>query len=383
MPVKLRVTHQGATSSESAEYLYEQDHVTIGRGTANHLTLPDEKRIVSTQHAELRQAGGTYQLVDLGSKNFTYLDGERLDPERPYAIESGDTFRIGEFEIEFFALGASEPAVERTVFAADFTNPFEAPAEQLLEALQEIMVAYENQAPRRRDDALNDAFRHASEAMGTHEATHAVMRLLDVSDADAPASDAATDADERPAPAVAPGETIGEVLDTLLEAIARLVGIPWKFRHEFIGQTIMQSAETEFLYGGEAETIKAHLLDPALSDEERAERLDHLRQAAEAVAVHQVAMLSGYKASVMHGAQEMLDEVDPDGVQAELEADSKLFELLPWLASPMVLDRLRAKWRELRSGGGAVAERRVFRPAFVKAYLARMTAVRTPDENAH
>ena len=408
MPIKLRVTNQSDTSSEPDEYVFEEDHVSIGRGTANHLTLPDKKRVVSTEHAEVRRADGAYQLVDLGSKNFTYLDGDRIAPEEPVAIESGDTFRIGDFNIEFVALDAPEPAAARTVFAADFSNPFEAPAAQLLDALEEIMDAYEEEAdaPRRREDALQDAFRNAAEVVGDHEATQRVAQLLgmpagDVSDtAPSTASETTSEPEpeseskpesvpsgsstspKRPTP-VAPSEAIGSVLDASLAAVARLVNIPWQFRHEFIGQTIMQSSETAFLYEGDTETIKQHLLDPSLSDDVRAKRIERLREAAEAVAVHQVAMLNGYKASAMQGAQELLEAVDPDAIEDDIAEENKLFEYLPWLASPVVVERLRTTWKELQAGDWSVAEQRIFRPAFIKAYLARMTAVRNADQDAY
>jgi hypothetical protein len=169
------------------------------------------------------------------------------------------------------------------------------------------------------------------------------------------------------------------VLDASLEAVARLINIPWRFRHEFIGQTIMQSSETAFLYEGDTDTIKQHLLDPSLSDETRAERIERLREAAEAVGVHQMAMLNGYKASVMQGAQELLEQVNPAAVEAEVADENKLFELFPWLASPVVVERLKAQWDELQAGDFSVAHQRVFRPAFIKAYLARMTAVQNAD----
>jgi hypothetical protein len=170
------------------------------------------------------------------------------------------------------------------------------------------------------------------------------------------------------------------VLEAALAAVARLVNIPWQFRHEFIGQTIMQSSSTLFLYEGDPDAIKKHLLDPSLSNKERASRIERMREAAEDVAIHQVAMLSGYKASVMEGAQELLKEVDPDAIEAEVAKQSKLFEWFPGLARSAVIERLRATWNELHASDWSVAEQRIFRPAFIKAYLARMTAIRRADE---
>jgi len=115
----------------------------------------------------------------------------------------------------------------------------------------------------------------------------------------------------------------------------------------------------------------------------RAERIERLREAAEAVAVHQVAMLNGYKASAMQGARELLEEVNPDAIEDDVADENKLFELLPWLASPVVVERLRTTWNELQAGDWSVAEQRIFRPAFIKAYLARMTAVRNTDQDTY
>lgn len=408
MPLKLRVMNEAVEESDPAEYFFERERITIGRGSDNHLTLPDRKRIVSTKHAEVRQEGNTYQLVDLGSKNFTYLRDQRLQAQQPYELHSGDVFRIGDFEIEFVPIEAPEPAAEETVFAADFRNPFEEPANDLMEALEGIIEAYEEETPQRRADAMQDAFRHATEEMGEHEAVQRVFALLggdtkgsrpektetspassaDTSSAPAASSTAPASSASKPerqrAPTVeAPHAAVDAVLNTLLQSISQIIGIPWQFRHEFIGQTIMQSADTAFLYEGDAEALKEHLLDPSLSEDERQERLEKVEEAAESLVVHQVAMLNGYKASVMKGAQELMEQLNPEAVEAELAESNKLYDLMPVLASPVVVERLRAKWNELQMGDGSVAEQRVFRPAFIKAYLARMTAVRSSDKDTH
>lgn len=397
MPVKLRVTNTNGEDTEPSEYLFEQDRVTIGRGPRNDLTLPDPERIVSTEHAEIRRSGQSYQLVDRGSKNFTYLRDQRLEPGTPYELADGDEFQIGSFEIEFASIesDSSTPASEETVFAANFSNPFADPAQDLLDALDEIIEAYEQEAPQRRDDALKDAIRRTDADVENHEAVTQLLDLLDLSPSDAPRprddspaetgspSSSTTRADtetqgaartERSSSA-RPGSAItDEVLETLLESLSQIIEIPWQFRHEFIGQTIMHSAQTNFLYDADVETMKEHLLDPSLSQEERQDRLSRIEDAAEALVVHQTAMLDGYKASVTKGAEELLDQLDPDAHQDEAADENVLYEFVPMLASPVVLERLRVEWSELKRGDWSTAEQRVFRPAFIKAYLARMTA---------
>lgn len=410
MPVRLKVTNTERDGDDSSEYLFDQDRVTIGRGSENDLTLPDPKRIVSSEHAEVRRAGRTYQLVDRGSKNFTYLRDQRLEAGEPYELTAGDVFRIGDFEITFAPVEdePSAPAADETVFAATFSNPFADPAEQLLDALNDISEAYEQEAPQRRDDALEDAIRRADAEVEPHEALQHVFALLGLSSSDVTGTEPTppTDTPSRPsspspsqpeadtqgssapepkAPSSPPSVEAGadvtdEVLDTLLEALSRIIEIPWQFRHEFIGQTIMQSAETKFLYEGDASTMKEHLLDPGISQEERQERLALVKDAAESLAVHQVAMLNGYKASVMEGADELLEQLNPDAHQAEITEENPVYEYLPLLASPAVLERLRAEWNTLKRGDWSAAEQRIFRPAFIKAYLARMTAADAPGE---
>ena len=392
MPLKLRVKNKTAEGESPSEYLFEKEHVTIGRASENDLTLPDEKRIVSSQHAEIRYEGESYHLADRGSKNFTYLHNQRLQSNQPHQLQDGDVFTIGEFEIEFSSVEVEQasPSSQETVFAADFSNPFADPAKRFTEALEEIVSAYEQEAPRRRDDALEDAFRNFDRKMGDHEAVRRVLSLIGVQPSRGP--DAAThspdqastqhiqEQDKRSsqsAPAIITGnEMMVSVLDVLIESMSRIIEIPWNFRHEFIGQTIMQSAETQFLYDGDASTMKEHLLDTSISEEERRKRLKHVEEAADALPLHQVAMIDGYKASVRSGAEELMSRLNPDVHQNEVISQSKVYEYLPVLSSPASLDRLRAQWNELRMGNLSAAHQRIFRPAFEKAYLARMTAVR-------
>jgi hypothetical protein len=158
----------------------------------------------------------------------------------------------------------------------------------------------------------------------------------------------------------------------LLEAVSKLVAIPWRFRHEFIGQTIMQTEESAFLYDTSPPELKAYLTDPRAGEGEREARLAALTEAADAVAVHQLALLDGYKASVQQGAKRLLDAVDPAPVEAEVEASSPMYKV-PQLRAGVVVERVKELHRELGGEDWSVAERRAFRPAFIKAYLARMT----------
>ena len=80
---------------------FAKDRVAIGRSESNDVTLTNPLRLVSRKHAEIRQEAGYFWLVDLGSKNATWLNGHRLEAQHLYSLHHGDRFRVGDFQIEF------------------------------------------------------------------------------------------------------------------------------------------------------------------------------------------------------------------------------------------------------------------------------------------
>ncbi|MGB7213351.1 MAG: FHA domain-containing protein, partial [Gemmatimonadales bacterium] len=71
--------------------------VNIGRADYNDVVLAEES--VSTQHAKLQRREGVWVLVDLGSTNGSFVDGERVEGEAP--ITPGATLRFGDASLIF------------------------------------------------------------------------------------------------------------------------------------------------------------------------------------------------------------------------------------------------------------------------------------------
>jgi pSer/pThr/pTyr-binding forkhead associated (FHA) protein len=69
----------------------------VGRADYNDLVLPDES--VSTAHAKLQRREGVWVLVDLGSTNGTFVDGERIAADTP--IAPGTLVRFGDVQLVF------------------------------------------------------------------------------------------------------------------------------------------------------------------------------------------------------------------------------------------------------------------------------------------
>ena len=101
-PFKLLVEYASSPGKHRA-LTFAKDRVSIGRAQSNDVKLTNSMRLVSRQHAEIRREKGGFWIVDLGSKNATLLNGRRIEADRPYALQHGDRFVLGDFQIEFVA----------------------------------------------------------------------------------------------------------------------------------------------------------------------------------------------------------------------------------------------------------------------------------------
>jgi len=89
----------------------------IGRDASCELVLASQ--FVSRHHAELIAKDDGFELVDLGSRNGTALNGRRIQADTPYVLREGDKFIIEEFSIGLIAGMNSEETIARTARAAD------------------------------------------------------------------------------------------------------------------------------------------------------------------------------------------------------------------------------------------------------------------------
>ncbi|MFL6215356.1 MAG: DUF3616 domain-containing protein [Blastocatellia bacterium] len=85
-------------SSERVEYFVSQPEMEIGKASHNHIVLNDPT--VSNTHAMLLARDGGYSIVDLGSRNGTYVNGERLGTQS-HTLRHGDSVQLGQTVLTF------------------------------------------------------------------------------------------------------------------------------------------------------------------------------------------------------------------------------------------------------------------------------------------
>ena len=79
----------------------------VGRHAACDIRV--DSPLVSTEHASLRWTGDGWTLKDLGSRNGTFVDGERLGAGKTAALDEGATFAVGEHRLSFTLVDAAPP----------------------------------------------------------------------------------------------------------------------------------------------------------------------------------------------------------------------------------------------------------------------------------
>jgi EAL domain-containing protein (putative c-di-GMP-specific phosphodiesterase class I) len=87
----------------------------IGRSSSVALTLPSN--MISKEHAEIYRQDGRLHVRDLGSKNGTYVNHERVSDA---ALDEGDVLHFAHLEFRVGRLGAEQPASDT------WTRPTEA-----------------------------------------------------------------------------------------------------------------------------------------------------------------------------------------------------------------------------------------------------------------
>lgn len=88
------------------EYPLHRSVVLVGRrGGALPVDLDvgyyDPEGYVSRNHARVMAFQGRYHVMDVGSANGTYVNGQRLEARRPRLLASGDRIRIGQVVLAF------------------------------------------------------------------------------------------------------------------------------------------------------------------------------------------------------------------------------------------------------------------------------------------
>jgi hypothetical protein len=104
-----------------------QQRVTVGKATSNLVSL-DHDGTVSRLHAVLENLGQAWSIRDLGSRNGTFINGEKISAER--VLRSGDELRVGQSRLVFWEVKESaDPSAKDETLTAGPAPPRLTPRE--------------------------------------------------------------------------------------------------------------------------------------------------------------------------------------------------------------------------------------------------------------
>ena len=248
-------------------------------------------------------------------------------------------------------------------------NPFSAALDQALASLSHVCHLYDVADDNTRMHTFASALKKLKRSSKDHDAVRLLLGTL-----------SGINPEDLERPAVKP--TVDKkaqkdrhamlVIDAMLPLFQRLIRIPVKFQRSFIGHEMEVEKDLTFLYEDSISKLKKYMLDPSSSVRITKHKLECLSRAVENVERHQAGVTEGYKAVVQNVFQMVLRDVDPTPLERDMTESSAFYKLFPSLGSKHVLSELKENLAKVQQIDPGVYEKRVYRPGFVRAYLAVM-----------
>ncbi len=145
---------------------------TVGRSDDNNFVLPD--RWISRNHAMLQcMENGVFYLIDLGSRNGSFVNGRRVSV--PVTLQDGDLLTFGQTELKFFYPGgdsSQDSGFSDSTFGRDFTATATLHLRRLISVLvadiRDFTVLTRQTNEKVLSEAIGTWFRLAGEIIGSH-----------------------------------------------------------------------------------------------------------------------------------------------------------------------------------------------------------------------
>lgn len=177
MLFKLVFNHlQDKTEKGMTERSFDKEIVSIGRNEPSDIRLPDQRRLVSGRHAEIRQRDNVSVIADVGSKNGTTLNGERLNLGKEYPLKDKDRIIIGDFEIHFHYITTKPEigTVRKKVTSDPLVTYLSEQVCDVVERLKQVYFDNIDEDMNKRKETLVSELRKAVEGVDTEKAKYMI-----------------------------------------------------------------------------------------------------------------------------------------------------------------------------------------------------------------
>lgn len=114
MPISVRILNRtGTRPALYASRDFDRPPISIGRDSTCSVVLDDPNKHISRFHVEIEELDGVYWMSVVSKVNPVMVGGRRYGPGTRLTLKSGDSFEIGEYEVQVSlpegAAGVAEP----------------------------------------------------------------------------------------------------------------------------------------------------------------------------------------------------------------------------------------------------------------------------------
>ncbi|MBW7841673.1 MAG: FHA domain-containing protein [Ignavibacterium sp.] len=401
--MKLVITlRKTSDNSFNRKFEFTQFPVKLGREADNDIVLEDQRKVVSRNHAKIIDTDGLTQIVDLGSANFTYLNGNKLFPNDENALKTGDLIKIGDYELDvvleqIMVENAPQWDDQKTMI---FSNPFVDEVQKISDSILKLSEKYFYDESPLKGEMLRMSIMQGLDGLLSNDVNKVLSEYFASKFLD---QNLSSPGKTEPSPKILSEEKpqiksntqtshptqsakpqidysfssyFSESVDILLDTVTKLIQGYLQFRQEFFGVTIYQTIPT-----GSLKDIKEYLFNPDLSAEEQKKRISLIKEETQKLLTHQIGILEGYRTSATEGSQSLLQSLDPEIIERETlsKQTSAMDNLIPNAKKVKILEAIKTNYKKYISDPYHL-EKKYFRPPFIKGYQKRISAKNEVNE---
>lgn len=401
--MKLVITlRKTSDNSFNRKFEFTQFPIKLGREADNDIVLEDQQKVVSRNHAKIIDTDGLTQIVDLGSANFTYLNGNKLFPNDENALKTGDLIKIGDYELDvvleqIMVENAPQWDDQKTMI---FSNPFVDEVQKISDSILKLSEKYFYDESPLKGEMLRMSIMQGLDGLLSNDVNKVLSEYFASKFLD---QNLSSPGKTEPSPKILSEEKpqiksntqtshptqsakpqidysfssyFSESVDILLDTVTKLIQGYLQFRQEFFGVTIYQTIPT-----GSLKDIKEYLFNPDLSAEEQKKRISLIKEETQKLLTHQIGILEGYRTSATEGSQSLLQSLDPEIIERETlsKQTSAMDNLIPNAKKVKILEAIKTNYKKYISDPYHL-EKKYFRPPFIKGYQKRISAKNEVNE---
>jgi C-terminal domain of Type VI secretion system FHA protein/FHA domain len=342
MSITLHITKPGGDTAFDNVVRPTTDVIRLGRRPDNEIVLDDHEFQVSGAHARIENKGGSYRIIDLGSRNGTFLDERRLKPNQPAILRGGSILQIGMLQIEVL-LDDSSSDLGRTIIRRDPKRS----AGILGELLCGVYAEYRDASVETRTSEMRKAVDRALDGTDPSQARVVLSMVCKEFGRDESDDDGVEDLSQQEELFRSGFQTMKDLsqhlirrsdftssedvgrfvrliqltLDGMLSWVATALQGRAEFKEQFgaeVTQIFFKAEHNPLKSGGDGETIAEFLLDWS-SSRGIGEVRSHWEQALRDLSMHQFSLLR----AVQETLRQVFAQLDPEELERQAEAKSE------------------------------------------------------------